>query len=74
MRSKVCALNPDGSYDHKTEESLKAIITQLVAGVERKFFETQQVVIPCRLAVLTNHVLPLPIGRSAFVPLAALII
>jgi len=58
---EVSARLPDGTYDDKVTETLKSIITQLVAGVERKFHETQQAVIPCRLVVLTNHAAPLPV-------------
>ena len=58
---EVSAMRQDGTYDDKVVDSLKAIITQLVAGVEKKFHETQQALIPCRLAVLTNHPAPIPV-------------
>ncbi len=59
---EVTAQKPDGSYDDKIVDALKSIITQLTAGVEKKFLETQQTMLPCRLVVLTNHTQPLPIG------------
>jgi hypothetical protein len=58
---EVTAMREDGTYDAKVVDCLKAIITQLVAGVEKKFHETQQTMIPCRLVVLTNHPAPIPV-------------
>ena len=51
----------DGLHDVPALESLKALITQVCTTVERKFQDTQQTIVPCRLVIVTNHPAPLPV-------------
>ena len=58
----MTAKRDDGSYDQQQIEALKAIVTQLEGQVERKFKDSDEGVLPCRLCLLTNAFSPLPIG------------